>query len=350
VTDQIIADLRADAIAHDGVSIYEALAGPDSPYYYSPEQLEVRLNAQLMGVTSLSGLPVKSRSKVAKQLVALALGYEPPASFARTQPRFPHANLDVYAQQSDNLQVWNSEVDAARRYVVLGLDAYGTIRRVRVIAGADLAKFDSTGTLTQKYQASRIVAAGSRLVNWRDTEHFISEFDPVSDTRYVRDVSPVARPYPGQVLTIEAAYEALSSLVGQTFRDPGITQERLRGEVIHRAACEALGLAGYADHGKFPDILSQAIEVKLQLARTVDLGLELPDSDTPVASLDSRLSAQDVRYAVFYADRLGAAQFTITALVLASGASFFEEFQQTRGRVLNSKLQLRLPSNFYSES
>jgi len=253
----------------------------------------------------------------------------------------------VYVQQSNNLQIWNAEVDAARRYIVVGLDQDEVVHGVRVIAGADLANFDTTGTLTSKFQAARRVEGGSKLVNRYDTDHLVSTFAPVSDTHLVRHMSPVHRPDFERVATIEAAYNALSTLVGQTFRDPGLTQERLRGEVIHRAACEALHLHGYADNGQFPDILSQAIEVKLQLARTVDLGLELPSSDTPIASLDGRLSARDVRYGVFYGQRIDGISFKLTALVMASGAHFFEEYQQFGGRVSNSKLQLRLPSDFF---
>jgi hypothetical protein len=163
----------------------------------------------------------------------------------------------------------------------------------------------------------------------------------------LRYALPTDRPTDGAVVSIRDAYEALLGIVGVRFADPGLTQERLRGEAIHRAACAALGFATYGDTGKFPDVLSQAIELKLQLARTVDLGLELPSSLTPIASLDGKLSASDVRYAIFYADRESPSSFIVTALVMASGAYFWEEFQQFGGRVSNSKLQLRLPTDFF---
>lgn len=324
--------------------LYSEPAEADAWTYYSPEELEAILSDGLIGRGDLAYLPVKTRSKVAKSLVAEILGFSVPRVFPKTQPRLPHPNVDVYVQQSRNLQIWNSEVDAARRYVIIGLDAAEQVHAVRVIAGADLANFDTTGKLTSKFQASRRINGGSRLVSRYDTEYFTDLLRP---SPFLYSVPPTERPRPGTVVTIAAAFEALTTIVGQTFHDPGMTQERLRGEVLHRASCDALGLTSYADHGQFPDILSQVIEVKLQLAGTVDLGLELPSSSTPIASLDGRLSARDVRYAIFYGTRLDANTFQITSLVMTTGADFFEEFRQFGGIVTNKKLQLTLPMNFF---
>ncbi|WP_146077426.1 hypothetical protein [Rathayibacter rathayi] len=329
-------------------SIYAEPALANEPEFYNPEQLEVLLSHFLVGSTELSGLPVRTRSKVAKTLVAQALGYDVPLTFQRTQPRLPHPNIDVYAQQANNLQVWNAELDASRRYVIIGLDSIGHVHAVRVIAGANLAAYDTTGTLTSKFQAARKADLGSKLVGGYDTPSFRRAMEPSDDVSAAQGTSPITRPHAGQVVSIAGAYGALSSLVGRTFRDPGLTQERLRGEVIHRATCQALHLSSFADQGQFPDIKSQVIEVKLQLARTVDLGLELPSSETPIASLDGVLSARDVRYALFYGERVDQTSFTITSLVLTTGADFFSEYQQFRGKVSNSKLQLRLPVDFYS--
>lgn len=135
-------------------------------------------------------------------------------------------------------------------------------------------------------------------------------------------------------------------MVGNHYVDPGIVQERNRGTVIHREACERLGTGGFADNGQFPDILSQLVEIKLQLARTVDLGLELPGSDTPLASANGVLDVRDVRYAIFYADRDGSS-FKVESLMVVTGADFFEEYRQFGGLTTNKKLQLRLPSAWF---
>lgn len=135
-------------------------------------------------------------------------------------------------------------------------------------------------------------------------------------------------------------------MVGSVYTDPGVVQERSRGTVVHREACARLGADGFADNGQFPDILSQLVEVKLRLARTVDLGLELPSSDIPLASANGLLGARDVRYAIFYADRDGAA-FEISGLVVVTGADFFKEYRQFGGLTANRKLQLKLPPAWF---
>lgn len=328
-----------------GVSVYENPAVTTSGMFYAPEELEAILRQTLVGAKDLHGLPVRTRSKVAKGLVCEALGYMVPATFTRVQPRLPHPNLDVYVQKTSNLQIWNQEVDSARRYVIITLNATDTVSDVFVIAGADLAQFDTTGTLTRKFQANRIDEhAGSRLVSTHDTEEFARLLLPLDSVSW--NSSSVSLPQRGQVLPISDVYEALLPLVGSMFSDPGITQERNRGTVVHREACIALGLGDFADHGQFPDVLSQALEVKLQLARTIDLGLELPNSPAPIASLNGQLAACDVRYAIFYADRLGG-EFKITSLVVTTGRDFFTEFRQFGGKVSNSKLQLRLPAAWF---
>ncbi|ALI25985.1 type II restriction endonuclease, putative [Mycolicibacterium fortuitum] len=298
-----------------------------------------------MGRPDLGNLPVRTRSKVAKTLVCQALGYVAPASFQKVNPRLRHANVDVYSQQSTNLQIWNQEVDSARRYVVLIIKD-DVITDVKVIAGADLAQFDTTGTLTSKFQANRINdRAGSMLVSAVDTPAFVTRFAPSSSIP--QGVSPVVPPTQGKVLDIAAVYHRLLPLIGRSYSDPGQTQERNRGSVVHKEACSALGLSHYADHGQFPDILSQLLEVKLQLARTIDLGLELPESPTPLASANGVVSVRDVRYAIFYGTRTGPS-FQLTDLVVVTGHDFFKEFRQFAGKVSNSKLQLRLDAAWFT--
>lgn len=331
-------------IAADRVSVYDAPANLNDPHFFTPLEMVAVLRDALIGNTELVGLPLRTRSKVAKTLVCKALGYTPPTSFRRTSPRLPHPNVDVYAQQSNNLQVWNSEVDGTRRYVILVLRD-GEIRDVHVIPGADLALMDQTGTLTTKYQASlRDDSSESKLVSSKDTLAFEQKFAPVSNLPPI--VSVDAWPQAGRVLSIHSVFEKLLLLVGKQYDEPGMTKERTRGEVIHRDVCAALGLSNFADTGTFPDVPSQLLEVKFQLARTVDLGLELPSSSAPLASMDGVVSPQDVRYAVFYGTR-GEGVFSVESLVLCTGKDFFDEFRQFAGNVRNSKLQLRLPSEWF---
>lgn len=325
-------------------SIYDEPATESTGLFYTPHELACILRAELLGRNDLADLAVRTRSKVAKTIVCDALGYNSPAIFRKVNPRLRHANIDVYSQQSNNLQIWNQEVDSARRYVILILKN-DAIVDIKVIAGADLAQYDTTGTLTSKFQANRIKeGSGSALVSPLDTVEFVYALSPTSVLH--GEISPTSPPSRGQVLDIKTAYSRLLPLVGETFSDPGLAQERNRGTVVHRSACMLLGLSHFADNGQFPDILSQALEIKLQLARTVDLGLELPESRTPVASTNGVLAVADIRYAIFYGERSGSS-FKITELVVVTGQDFFKEFRQFMGNVSNSKLQLRLPSEWF---
>lgn len=305
-------------------SIYDPAATELTGLFHTPYELELLLRTDLIGRRDLADLPVRTRSKVAKTIACEALGYVPPTNFQKVSPRLRHANVDIYSQQSNNLQIWNQEVDAARRYVILIL-LDGVISDIKVIAGADLAQYDTTGTLTSNFQANRIhEGSGSSLVSLSDTPDLARLFNP--SPNLTGPVSPVAPPAAGKVLDIRTVYDRLLPLVGMSFANPGPTQERNRGMVVHREACALLGLSHFADNGQFPDLLSQLLEVKLQLARTVDLGLELPESTTPVASTNGILAVADMRYAILYGERSGVT-FAITELVVVTGKDFFKEFE-----------------------
>ena len=112
-----------DAIREQSPSIYDPPVTMDSPLYLTNDGLQQVLVRSVLG-QSLAGLPLRTRSKVAKALVCEALGFEAPPTFRKTQPRFPHPNFDLYVQKANNLQIWNEEVDPERRYVVLGLNAH----------------------------------------------------------------------------------------------------------------------------------------------------------------------------------------------------------------------------------
>lgn len=341
--DLVQARIVRSRIAAENIDLYSAPVTAQSDFFFSPRQLEVLLKDELVGSTELAEMPVKTRANAAKRIVCEALGYTPPSSFKHVSPRLLHLSADVYVQQSNNLQIWNESVDAERRYIILILRD-DEIVDVRVVAGTDLAQYDTTGKLTSKFQAARFDdSAGSVLVSDLDTDHVLEGLYPSSRAALI---SPVEQPQPGGFLAVAEVYRLLLSMVGNTYVDPGIVQERNRGTVVHREACERLGAVGFADNGQFPDILSQLVEVKLQLARTVDLGLELPGSDTPLASANGVFNVRDVRYAIFYAVRDGSI-FTIESLVVTTGADFFSEYRQFGGLTSNRKLQLQLPKAWF---
>ena len=140
--------------------------------------------------------------------------------------------------------------------------------------------------------------------------------------------------------------------IDSTFIDSGHDQERNRGAGLHRMVCSALGYASYQDDGQFPDLRHQLLEVKLQTSPTIDLGLVLPSSTEPldVPHIAGRQVRHcEVRYAIFYAHTDGEL-VTLTHLFLTTGEAFFTRFSQFQGRVLNKKLQIPLPGDFFDRN
>jgi hypothetical protein len=333
-----------EAVVELGFDIYEPLTGYPEVVYDRAE-LEALLRHELAGAI-LTG-PIRTRSKLAKEAVCRALGYPVPSTFKRVKPRFPGQDLDVYVQRHDNLQVWNEELSPTRRYVVIRVDDAGNVVSVRVAEGTELAAFDRTGTLTSKYQANRRSGSvGSKLMSPNDTPSFVAELAPVDhlEDDVLAQLLPANPPVHGKVLTMRALYPCLLGLVGRDLKYS--TSERLRGERLHRLVCEVLGLASYADTGRFPDIVCQALEVKLQTSPTIDLGLVTPDSEELAVTLSPRLRHCDARYLVAYAVHEGDL-LHIQHVVVSTGADFFIGFQRFGGLVQNRKLQLRLPGNFF---
>jgi hypothetical protein len=256
--------------------------------------------------------------------------------------------FDTYAQKSNNLQVWNEELSPTRRYVILRVDEVDQIARVKVVNGEELAQLDTAGTLTQKYQARLIPGVASEeLVSPTDTDALLPHTRAWANL--AQTVSPIDHPAHGLILPIGEVFERLRGAVGRSFPDAGWDQERNRGAALHRIVCERLGYADYRDDGRFPDVRNQLLEVKLQTSPTIDLGLVRPSSEEPLdvpQIAGTQVRHCDVRYALFYAQTDGA-EVTLTRLYLTTGASFFSRFPQFGGKVLNKKLQIPLPSDFF---
>jgi hypothetical protein len=230
-------DSYVTAIKNSGLSIYNPVPVGSELWIPTPV-LEMLLNRELVDI-SLAGLPLRTRSKVVKEHVCTALGYPIPASFRKTQPRFSGQDFDTYTQKSNNLQIWNEEITPTRRYVVIRISENDIITRVKVISGVDLAILDTTGTLTQKYQARLIRGdATSELIACTDTDMLVPH---VSPTVAINNFSPTEYPTTGALLPIRTVFERLIPLIGERFTDRGRDQERNRGADLHRLVCQALG-------------------------------------------------------------------------------------------------------------
>lgn len=334
-------------IAASGLTIYDAVEVGDPDLWVPTPELESLLDQRLRGI-SLAGLALRTRSKVVKEAVCRALGYPVPQSFKKTQPRFVGQMFDTYAQKSNNLQVWNEELSPTRRYVILRVSEDDEITRVKVVNGEELAQLDTTGTLTQKYQARLIPReATHELVVPDDTDALAPHVR--AGANLAQTVSPIDHPAHGLILPIAEVYARLGRAVGRTFPDAGWDQERNRGAALHRIVCELLGYADYRDDGRFPDVRNQLLEVKLQTSPTIDLGLVRPNSEEPLdvpQVAGTQVRHCDVRYALFYA-RTDGAEVALTHFYLTTGAAFFTRFPQFGGKVLNKKLQIPLPSDFF---
>lgn len=335
-------------ISQSGLSIYDPIVPSDPNLWVPTSALEALLNDRLVGV-SLYGLPLRTRSKRVKEAICEALGYPTPASFKRSHPRFPGQLFDTYIQKSNNLQIWNEDIVPTRRYIIIRVSPDDIIRQVKVVTGDVLVDLDTTGTLTQKFQA-RLIPRGelAELVVQEDTGNVRSILKkPPYSTCF--SSSPVDPPSTGTLLPIQEVFDRLRRLVDCTFADAGHDQERKRGADLHRLVCEALGYEDYRDAGSFPDIPNQLLEVKLQTSPTIDLGFVRPDSQDPLdvpAVATRQIRHCDVRYALFYA-HTDSAQVQLTHFFLTTGESFFGRFPQFQGKVINRKLQIPLPASFW---
>jgi hypothetical protein len=345
---QLSADDYVRNIQNAQITIHTRIQVGDPNFWIPDEFLEELLNRKLVGLNV--NYPIRTRSKIVKQAVCSALGYPVEKTFPKCQPRFTGQNFDTYNQQSSNLQIWNEEVSPQRRYVIIGINSQNVIFKVKVISGYELALLDTTGTITKKHQASFIPSptANLELISSSDSV-FLDPY--LASSSYIPSPStkPTAFPISGEILPISEIFSRLSTLIGQSFLDPGPTQERLRGAELHKLVCSALGYRNYADDGKFPDVKHQLLEVKLQTSPTVDLGVICPNQiDNSGISINSTAMRYcDTRYAVVYGITNGVT-VTLTHVVVSTGADFFSRFTQFQGKVVNGKIQIPLPYNFFN--
>lgn len=335
------------SIDESGKNIYSPIEVGDAEHWIPTHHIESLLNDGLRNL-SFKGLALRTRSKAVKMAVCRALGYPVPSSFKKTQPRFLGQQLDIYSQKSLNLQIWNEELSPTRRYAIIQITEDDVVGRVKVVNGQELAFLDTTGTITTKYQAGLVLGSDTHeLISSQDTMPLTQHLQ--SSIQFPMDISPIQDPESGILLPIGEIFDRLSSLVGQSFDDPGADQERNRGASLHRLICEQLGYSSYEDRGQFPDIRHQLLEVKLQTSPTIDLGLVTPDSVGPldvqqIGSFHPRHC--DTRYAMFYAVTDGRT-VTLTHLFVTTGADFFSRFRRFEGKVKNGKIQIPLPRDFF---
>ena len=326
-----------ERIEQSQLTIYDSL-GLTPELLIPTEALQKILRESLQGM--LLDMPIRTRSKHVKSAICDAIGYPTPKSFRKTQPRFPGQDFDVYVQKSNNLQIWNEDLSANRRYVLVRVGENLRVTTVRIVTGQQLVKLDTTGTLTRKLQARAIAAVDdSCLVSQTDTPELSAAIQKAKEDNEDNLLS--------RLMSTNQLYEKLLPLVGTEFENPGNDQERNRGWGLHKAVSKQLGLSAAEDDGQFPDVREQLLELKLQMAGTVDLGLVSPQDESFIAGIENVRNC-DVRYGIFYAT-IVEDKIRLDHVVLTSGADFFNYFQQMQGNVENTKNQIRLPNGFFDE-
>lgn len=330
-------------IAESRLSIYDTIDTNNSFLYIPTKALEEILSNALVGMC-LGGYALRTRSKIVKSEICRVLGYPVPASFRKIQPRFPGQNFDVYTQKSLNVQIWNEEVDAARRYVFLHVNENDVITSVKVINGLELARYDRTGTLTRKYQAT-MYDYDEDICSYRDSATLDRWI--ISTNTSLQAVNPNRFPQRTQLLRIHELYQRLCPMIGQTIAYLDAVQERNRGAELHAMICENLGYSIYEDDGTYPDIANQLLEVKLQTSPTIDLGLHSPEDGAEIVTIgNTTFYSKDIRYAIFNGEVNGN-RVLLKHLYLVTGEDFTNHFPLFKGRGTNAKIQLPLPYDFF---
>ena len=333
-----------DNIANSNLTIYDKINPLDPSFYIPTPELQDMITHHIVGF-SLAGLPLRTRSKVVKTLICEALGYKIPKSFKKTQPRFPGQNFDVYTQKSLNVQIWNEEVDANRRYIFIQINSDDIITAVKIITGEELVKYDNTGTLTKKYQATMTHLPQNYCSN-DDTDNVRNWIN--SNRRNLLSDRPNSSPTAENLLSISDIFNRLLPLIGKQISYINATQERNRGAVVHEMICKNLGYNTFEDDGTYPDIKNQLLEVKLQTSPTIDLGLHSPeDGELILTSNNQPFYSEDVRYAIIDAEVLGDT-VQLNKLYVICGSEFTTIFPLFKEKGTNSKIQLPLPSNFFN--
>lgn len=327
-------------------TIYDKLTPEDKGLWLSDNELEYLLRSALIG-NSYEGQANRTRSKSINQDICRAMGYPVPKSFKKTHPRFLCQNFDKYAQQSTNLQIWNEEITPTRRYCLIILNEQSMVINVVILSGSTLQKFDSTGTLTTKYQANLINEnSKSKLLSSQDTDSIQKTFGEYNS---ISTHNPAALPTPTSVMSINYLFNCLKGLEGKNFNITG--KERTDGDILQGIVYKQLGYTQYQENGQLPDLMNQLLEIKRQTSRTIDLGLFKPNDQDQlnIPAINGYVpKVEDLRYAIFYCS-IKDTIMTINRVFLVTGKDFFQYFHLFSGNRQNKKIQLHLHKSYWNQ-
>lgn len=333
-------------IQNSDLTIYDKLTPQDKKYWYPDAELEYILKENMIN-KSYAGQPTRTRSKSINQDICQSLGYPIPKSFKKNSPRFIGQNFDKYAQQKTNLQVWNEEISLTRRYCLILLNDDNLVVNIKVLSGATLSEYDTTGKLTTKYQANILSEfdKGTTLLSKEDTPEIKESFQTFNR---ITSSSPADYPKVNELMPIKTLFDKLKILEGTSFKSSG--KSRIDGDYVQNLVYKCLGYKEYRENGQLPDLMNQLLEIKSQQARTIDLGLFNPNEKQAIQipSVNNYIpTISDIRYAILYSDNINGL-ITITKIYLVTGKDFFKYFHQFGGKKQNKKLQIHLSKDLWN--
>ena len=343
----------------------------------------LKLTAPILNQSIPKELSTVQKSRWVKFQIIEHLGYQKPTGLRTKQarmykPKFIHQLLDVFVQSSRNLQVWNyvpyanivipdewNEKSRYRyqdcRYFLIFHNSEGVILKATIVSGNKLAKWDTTGTQTIKWQAtarrsfrneisSRMITSAVEPLQCKITSYIQQPLERKRKFIRQEDQNPQVplikeRPNPATLFTHDEIALALDDLMGRKFENLGTGQERIIGQALEREIIKSLGYHHYeqTDTGGYPDLLHQLIEVKFQFSGTIDLGKHLPTNQSSIemAWNEWDIASRDIRYIVSLVEQDEKNDFFVDSIVITSGAEFNQYFSISEGT--NFKIQIPLP-------
>ena len=297
--------------------------------------------------------------------VALKNDYEVLSKKGKGVPRLLAELIDTYiitTGKSYNLQVWNRFPNSSLaiiRYNNGEIISPSDIRFILVKIDTINEKIDSIVILTPAYIENKFGVFGKPtiknqlLVSEKERIKIITgdkvDFRP--DTLHIASISQKAYKVPTSlaqnfdttdVLSLDVIRTVVADkLIGSTLNG-GDT--KTRGQALER---KVLDLLGYGEDSKlvggYPDVPNQLLEVKVQDAQTIDLGLYSPQFKEPIAGVNG-CTTEDIRYLIALTN---AQSHIIEGIILSSGLRLGDRFSYVSDK--SFKCQRSIPMDFFEK-
>lgn len=278
----------------------------------SPQDLAKKLQTLINRPFKLSGKPRTDGANLRKLIGSILATDSPPSAATsgdfkiipprkKGVPKILLEYIDTYVVStgvSYNLQVWNRNPDSQSvqieydegtqlnsseiRFVLAKVDATLNIITGIVVLTPDyiVKKFGQFGRPTVKNQLMISQHSREKILENTGGLLFFDEAEQVGNPDNIRNLSNYSihdEPTHESLLPISTIRDIVAKqIIGQTI-SPGATKNR--GQVLESLFLKSFGykMRGSGLIGGYPDIRNQALEVKVQDAQTVDLGLYSPE-------------------------------------------------------------------------